>query len=238
MGFSQLSLTDGARAGLQGFFYLPDEALAGAPFAAEKHRLQRLIVLLHGWGADARDLAPLAPALAGGNSSCAVFVPDAPEPCSANPAGRQWFELASPDLGTAVIAEACLAAAPILHQLLDDLQARFSLSAAQIVLGGFSQGGMISLSGGLGYGPALGGLFCLSGGWLTPEQTVCQPSALPVFLAHGGTDPVVDVNLMKQTSAALAARGLCARTLLRPALAHSIDDEMLKGLAEFLQASA
>ena len=53
-----------------------------------------LIVIMHGWGADADDLADLAYPMSLRFPGAAFFVPNAPDPCSMNPAGRQWFDLA------------------------------------------------------------------------------------------------------------------------------------------------
>ena len=103
----------------------------------------KMAVLMHGWGAD-RDLVPLAPMLAT-DAEMAVIVPDAPDICSVNPFGRQWFELASSDLASEMVAQACSGGAPVIHQMLDSLSADFGVSAENIFLGGFSQGGMIAL---------------------------------------------------------------------------------------------
>ena len=53
-----------------------------------------LIVIMHGWGADANDLADLTYPMSLRFPGAAFFVPNAPEPCSMNPMGRQWFDLA------------------------------------------------------------------------------------------------------------------------------------------------
>ena len=54
---------------------------------------QQLIVLLHGWGADGSDLIDLAPHLSARFPHAVICAPDGPEPCTANPMGRQWFDL-------------------------------------------------------------------------------------------------------------------------------------------------
>ena len=88
MGYHPLSiLLEGGRA-LAATAFQSDTAAESAP--------QKMVVLMHGWGADSQDLAPLAPMLAA-DAEMAVIVPDAPDICSVNPFGRQWFELASSD---------------------------------------------------------------------------------------------------------------------------------------------
>lgn len=194
----------------------------------------KLVVLLHGWGADGADLAPLAPALIAADSDDAVFVPDAPYICSANPFGRQWFELSDPAAGLSRNAAACQDTSGLIAQMLDSLSAQTGFAADQIVLGGFSQGGMVSLTGGLAYAKPLRGLFCLSGAWLTPDQSLSQPTSLPVFLAHGRADPVVPVLSMTQAEASLQQAGFTPQSLLREQMAHGIDQVTVDGLARFL----
>lgn len=202
--------------------------------ASSENNPAKLVVLLHGWGADGADLLPLAPLLAARGSGDGVFVPDAPYVCSANPFGRQWFELSDPATGLGRNAAACQNAASLIAQMLDSLSSETGFAAEQIVLGGFSQGGMVSLTGGLAYTRPLRGLFCLSGAWLTPDQTLSQPASLPVFLGHGGADPVVPADCMVQAEAALQSAGFAVQTLLREGMVHGIDQATIDRLAEFL----
>ena len=226
MRFTQMPIAiDGGRH-LDASLFQPDTEKSIKP--------KKLVVLMHGWGADGQDLLPLAPMLAGNSSGLAIIVPDAPDICSANPFGRQWFELASPDLSSDMIAQACSDAVPTIHQMLDSLAERYRLPTSEMVLGGFSQGGMVALSAGLSYSASLGGIFCLSGGWLTPDQTLTQNTNLPVFLAHGEADPVVPISMMKNSETALMDRGFAPQCLLRPSLPHSIDEPVIDGLANFI----
>ena len=225
MGYHPLSiLLEGGRA-LAATAFQSDAVTEPVP--------QKMVVLMHGWGADSQDLVPLAPMLAT-DAEMAVIVPDAPDICSVNPFGRQWFELASPDLASEMVAQACSGGAPVIHQMLDSLSADFGVSAENIFLGGFSQGGMIALGAGLGYFRPLGGIFCLSGGWLTPRQSITQENSLPIFLAHGALDPVVPLAMMEASHAALLSAGFSVQSLIRPAMPHSIDEAVMEALAGFI----
>ena len=204
------------------------------PARTNGQSLSRLIILLHGWGADGADVLPLAPDLVDGGRGDSVFVPDAPYVCSANPFGRQWFELADVGEGLQRNAAACTGAAGLIAALLDSLSAETGVASDQMVLGGFSQGGMVSLTGGLAYHKPLCGLFCLSGAWLTMDQPIHQPASLPVFLAHGAADPVVPVQGLTAAEAGLSAAGFSPQTLIRPDMAHGIDGETVRALAGFL----
>ena len=52
-----------------------------------------LVLLLHGWGADGKDLANLAYPISVRFPGAAFFVPNGPAPCKMNPAGREWFDI-------------------------------------------------------------------------------------------------------------------------------------------------
>ena len=71
-----------------------------------------VMLLLHGWGADGNDLADLARPYAIRFPDMAFFVPNGPDPCKMNPAGREWFDIedrmngpgyAAPAIQTAII---------------------------------------------------------------------------------------------------------------------------------------
>ncbi|MFD0388359.1 alpha/beta hydrolase [Tistrella bauzanensis] len=55
--------------------------------------MRRVVVFLHGYGADGQDLIGLAPFFAQVLPGTAFYAPDAPEPCEMSPFGRQWFGL-------------------------------------------------------------------------------------------------------------------------------------------------
>lgn len=249
MTFTPLKLDLNEYGILSGQLYQP-EALSEGQLdqSANLRKDARLVILLHGWGADGSDLAPLAPSLFSPASLASeaisfanhslfggtVFVPDAPNVCSANPFGRQWFELSDPSSDIGRNASACLQTVEFIAAMLDALSMRIGYASDQIILGGFSQGGMVSLTAGVGYKKPLAGLFCLSGAWLTSEQTCYQPTGLPVFLAHGVLDPVVPFACLTQAEADLKKVGLVPQTLHREHMAHGIDPETIDALARFI----
>ncbi|MEM1368574.1 MAG: alpha/beta hydrolase, partial [Cyanobacteria bacterium P01_H01_bin.15] len=56
---------------------------------------EKLLIILHGWGADAQDLAPLGAALE--LSATQVILPNAPFNHFQVPGGRAWYALERPD---------------------------------------------------------------------------------------------------------------------------------------------
>ena len=92
----------------------------------------------------------------------------------------------------------------------------------------------MALSGGLIYAQPLGGLFCLSGAWPTPDLPSHQPKNLPIMLVHGDADPIVPYQAMYHAENALKQQDFTPQTHLRPALAHSIDQPVIDLITAFL----
>ncbi len=122
---------------------------------------RRLVVLLHGLGADGNDLFGLVPALAPALPDTAFMSPDAPFPCDMAPYGRQWFSLQT-RTAEAVLA-GVRASAAILDGFLDDALATLGLDDGKLALIGFSQGTMMSLYVGPRRAKQLAGIVGYSG---------------------------------------------------------------------------
>src|SRR3954467_3960116 len=90
---------------------------------------KQIVVLLHGLGADGRDLIELAPIWAEALPEAAFVTPDAPEACDmfppGAPYGRQWFSLQ--DRRPAVMAAGARAAMAGLDAFLEAELAREGL---------------------------------------------------------------------------------------------------------------
>merc|ERR1712008_525543 len=89
------------------------------------------------------------------------------------------------------------------HRMLQELQSK-GLSSDRVVLGGFSQGGTVSLLAGLSYHSRLAGIISISG-WCANRQDVASwisPAAreTPVLMCCGDGDPLVDFRLTKASS--------------------------------------
>ena len=147
---------------------------------------QQLIVLLHGWGADGSDLIDLAPHLSARFPNAVICAPDGPEPCTANPMGRQWFDLG---VDATQIDEGPSRAFPGLQKLLQALMEQFHISASQLAVAGFSQGGMMALYSGVRLTEAPGAIISIAGALLAPNQMAQALTAKPpVLLVHGKDD--------------------------------------------------
>ena len=193
---------------------------------------QQLIVLLHGWGADGSDLIDLAPHLSARFPHAVICAPDGPEPCTANPMGRQWFDLG---VDATQIDEGPSRAFPGLQKLLQALMEQFHISASQLAVAGFSQGGMMALYSGVRLTEAPGAIISIAGALLAPNQMAQALTAKPpVLLVHGKDDQVVPFQAMDMAKMVMESNGISVETLACEGVGHGISDEGLNRLITFI----
>ena len=180
------------------------------------------LVLLHGRGADEHDLFPLLDAF-DPERRLHGYTPRAP--LALPPGGAHWYvvpRVGFPDPAT--FAEGFGA----LTEWFDALP----YPAERIVLGGFSQGAVMTYALGLGAGRArTKGLIALSGfipavdGW-QPDLDSPFP---PIAIAHGTYDPVIPVEFGRRARATLESAGADVWYRESP-IEHGIDPQAIPEL--------
>ena len=168
------------------------------------------VLWLHGLGADGHDFAPIVPQLVESHERPLRFVfPHAPvRPVTINNgmAMRAWYDILGFGRGIPH-DEVGIRASDIEVGALIVRENQRGIPTNRIVLGGFSQGGAISLFSGPRYPEKLAGIMGLSCYLLLedllPVERTRANYSTPLFLAHGNQDPVVDFR-----------RGLEAKQLL------------------------
>jgi phospholipase/carboxylesterase len=189
-------------------------AASGAP--------RKLVVLLHGLGADGFDLIDLAPGWGAAVPEAAFVAPHAPEPCDLAPHGRQWFSLQ--DRTPARLLAGVRVAAERLGAFLDAEVARLGLAPGDVALMGFSQGAMTALYTGLRREEPPAAILAYSGRLLGAELLGPELRARPpVLIVHGEADEIVPVEASRAAESALRAAGVPVEAAYRPGLAHGID---------------
>lgn len=159
------------------------------------------LVLLHGRGADENDLHGLLDQLDPARRLVGV-TPRAP--LSLPPGGAHWYavyRVGFPDSDTFWPTFETLCA------WYDALPERLGFPAGRIVLGGFSQGCVMSYALGLGAGrPAPGALLALSGFMPAVEglDLDLDRPGLEIVVEHGAADPVIGVGLAREARTRLA----------------------------------
>jgi phospholipase/carboxylesterase len=194
----------------------------------------RLVILLHGLGADGNDLIGLAPYWAPLLPEAEFLSPNAPFPCDMAPYGYQWFS--SQDRSPAAVLAGVRAAAPILDAYIDEALAERGLGDGDMALVGFSQGTMMSLFVGLRRAQAAAGIVGFSGRLLAPELLASELRSRPrTLLVHGTEDPLVPYASLAAAETTLTAAGVPVETLTCPGIGHSIDEEGLRRGGHFLR---
>lgn len=194
---------------------------------------EKLVILLHGVGADGNDLISLADSWAPILPRAEFLSPDAPQPCDMAPYGRQWFSLK--DRRSPAMLAGIQVTAPILNAFIDHALTARGLTDADLALVGFSQGTMMSLYVGPRRPRRMAGILGYSGALLGAETLPADAqSRPPVQLVHGEADPIVPFEAMAHAEAGLASAGITVATMARPGLPHGIDPEGLDIGARFL----
>ena len=183
------------------------------------------LVLLHGRGADEHDLYPLLDAL-DPERNLRGLTPRGP--LSLPPGGAHWYRLAgipTPD------PETFWGSFELLSDWLDGLQ-------RPLVLGGFSQGAVMSWALGLGRGPArrAEAIVALSGFMPRVDGLELDLSGLagyPVAIGHGTYDDIISVEFSREAKSLLEPAG--ANVLYREyPLPHTIDPGFVPELQGFV----
>ncbi|WP_029075184.1 alpha/beta hydrolase [Kaistia adipata] len=202
-----------------------------APLSGGKPK--KLVVLLHGVGADGHDLIDIGKHWAPAFPDVAFVAPDAPDPCDWAPMGRQWFPLTVRDAHE--YWQGASAAAPKLDAFLDAELERQGLTDADLALVGFSQGTMMALQVGPRRPREMAGIVAYSGRIAGPERLAAEvKSRPPVLLVHGALDEVIPIAALQETEKALRDAGFPVAAIERPGLGHGIDPQGLAAGASFL----
>ena len=194
-----------------------------------------LLVLHHGRGSDENDLLGLADVL-DPERRLHVATPRAPLTLPGWP-GYHWYvvpQVGHPDPETFHAAFAELTA---LH---DGLWEATGLGPSQTVFGGFSMGSVMSYSLALSpVRPAPAGILAFSG--VIPTVERWEPDLegrgdLSVFIAHGRSDPIMDLSFAQRARATLEGAGL-AVSYHESDAAHQIDPVHIPAAQAWLAAT-
>lgn len=190
------------------------------------------LVLLHGRGTSERDLYPLLDAL-DPEARLVGVTPRAP--FTMPPGGAHWY---GPVLRVGYPnPETFQQSRELVGGWLDGLPEALGFPEDRLVLGGFSQGAVMSYALGLGPGrPAPAGLIALSG--FIPrvdgfELDLDGREGFPVALGHGSHDPVIGVEWGHEARDRLQAAGADVVWRESP-MPHSVDPAFVGELRDWL----
>ena len=192
-----------------------------------------LVILLHGIGADAFDLIPLAKYWALTLKKTKFYSLHAPYPCKLTPSGKQWFDLEDRDQ-TRILKEIELIKPMIITFLKKKLK-NYNLQYKDLILVGFSQGTMVALNLTLTMKEEVRGVLGYSGGVILTKSGKIEIISKPnICLVHGKNDEVVPKKMMETTKIILKDNKIDVDTHLIENLDHSIDQKGLEIGQNFL----
>ena len=198
----------------------------------------KLVVFLHGYGADGKDLIDLANPFGMALPNASFISPDAPQPCSMSPQGRQWFPIEE-------IPEGAIKASLGLLDLIENEAKKLNLTFKDVILIGFSQGAMMSMQCLLINHEKLGAIIGYSGALREENIDAANDKILngrhkfsdtPILLVHGEQDEVVPFQSLERSKNLLNNIGFSVQTLSRQNLAHGIDPEGISRGMDFLKS--
>jgi phospholipase/carboxylesterase len=184
------------------------------------------LVLFHGRGTSEHDLYPLLDAL---DPQRRLLGATPRGPLALPPGGAHWYvvrEIGYPD------RETFLSSYLVAAEWLDGLAEETDIPAARTIIGGFSQGAVMSWALGLGRGrPRPAGIIALSGFVPTVDgfELDLSPPLPPVAIGHGTYDPVISVEFGRQAKQLLEEAG--ADVLYRESpMPHTVDPSFVAEL--------
>ena len=199
------------------------------------------VIWLHGLGADGNDFVPIVDEIDFRGTAPIRFVfPHAPQiPVTINGGYvmRAWYDILGVDLVRREDTEGLKRSQQSIEELIAREKAR-GIPAGRIVLAGFSQGCAMTLLTGLRHAERLAGLMGLSGYLPRAQETLIERSTanmgLPIFLAHGSHDPVVNIDRATASRKALVDMGYPVEWHTYP-MPHSVCAEEVKDIGDWLR---
>lgn len=192
------------------------------------------LILLHGRGADEHDLFPLLDML---DPDRRVVGVTPRGPLSLPPGGAHWYrvmQVGYPDPSTFF---------PTYEQLTswyDSFLESNGIAHDKVVLGGFSQGAVMSYALGLGRGrPRPAALVPFSGFIPTVEGfeiDLSDVKGYPVAIGHGTYDPIIEVGFGRSAKEALEEAGAAVSYRESP-MPHTIDPAWVEELRGFVTSA-
>jgi phospholipase/carboxylesterase len=206
------------------------------------------VILLHGFGAPSEDLVPLAEALTVPSGTRWLF-PEGPLNLSMGyGSSRAWWMIDMAriqadreagrirDLSVEVPKGLALARERLLG-LLKELPSHVPIDYRKTVIGGFSQGAMLTCDAVLHTDYPFGGLVQLSGNYLAKavwEPLMPKRKGLPVFQSHGTEDDILPFVGAERLKEALTKAGLAVEWH-RFRGGHEIPEPVLRSLSVFIR---
>jgi phospholipase/carboxylesterase len=199
------------------------------------------VIWMHGLGDDGKGWSEVVPALNLPQSLAVRFIfPHAPVIAVTINNGmrmRAWYDIRQANLSERADLEGVLTSQAHVDALIAREVSR-GIAARRVILAGFSQGGAIALYAGVRYAERLGGVIGLSTYLVGFDRVAAEALAanrdVPIFMAHGTLDGVVQLAWAERSRDALRAAGWDVEWHTYPIEHSAVIDEIVAA-GKFIQ---
>jgi len=186
--------------------------------------IKNAIILLHGYGGDAKDISMLTLNWRRHMPNTVFICPNGHEACAINPSGFQWFDLTKDDNN--YIIEQSIKAEEKIKSFICEIKQEFNLRNNQICLSGFSQGCMMSINVGLTLEEKFSCIVGFSGKIIDQDNLRLRiKNSADILLIHGDADQVVPSTYLLEAKDFLIRNNIEVETLLIKNCDHHIPIE-------------
>ena len=198
------------------------------------------VIWLHGLGADCHDFEAIVPELKLQDKAIRFVFPNAPmRPVTINGGMpmRAWYDILEMTLDRKVDMANVQESADQIELIIAELVQQ-GISSENIVLAGFSQGGVIAYQVALLGKYPLAGVMALStylaDASLIGESVGHLNEGAPFLIQHGTLDPVVDPSLGQRASNLLSGNGFDVKYMTY-SMPHSVCAEQIQDISKWLR---
>lgn len=191
-----------------------------------------LVIFMHGYGSDGRDMYGLSNVFDSVLDDAIWLCPNAPTKTPMG--GYQWFGLT--DISQRELDTGAEQAGPWVFGFIDAALKHYNIAPNNLIIGGFSQGSMMSFYTSLRLETAPAAVLAFSGA-LTSEATLKDEikSKPPIFICHGEADPVVYSSYAQRADKILRDLDVPVETHIFPDYPHTIPPEGIQAALNFLK---
>ncbi|MGD9637922.1 MAG: alpha/beta hydrolase [Alphaproteobacteria bacterium] len=225
---------------------------SGPSYIPQDEPIERIVFLLHGYGANGDDLIELSEPMSKRIKNTAFYAPNAPFPLEVFEfympvGGYQWFTLDGynperlkdnpdylEDLSNKRL-EDVKKVFPSLWKYIDEIATKHNVDQSNIVIAGFSQGGFMSLLSSLCKEEKIGGVISFSGVPIGSAAADVIKQDIPVLLIHGDSDDVVPPYALDITERTLKSKNISPEIFISSGVSHTIDNKALETAINFLE---
>ncbi len=196
----------------------------------------KAIIFLHGLGASYQDFIFLPDLLACQTEhDWLVILPNANEKAITVNGGYEmpaWYDITSMDLTNKDDMHGINESVTSIIEIIDAITKQ-GVDEKDVFLGGFSQGGVISLTTLVQYDGELAGVIGLSTYLPKSQALTTSPKTTAVFMGHGKHDPVIKIMHAEQSKQQLITAG-CKVTWHEYEMEHSVNEQELDDLVNWI----